>query len=106
MLKELAARLERDISFKDALAEIKNQRLRMQNGSKRLVNSSKQRANTADIGNGDEDGGDAKGFTFNMGANDDDESDEGEDDSAGRKQANHESKWKPTIYKWKFERSR
>lgn len=74
----------------------------MQNGSKKLIESSKGKANSEDGGEGAEGG--AKGFTFNMSASDDDNDDDGE--GSGQRRTNGESKWKPKVYKWKFERSR
>lgn len=99
LLQELAARLERDDSLKNAVLEVKNQRLRMQNGSKRLIESSKQ------VADDDESESTAKGFTFNMNAEDD--GDDDDDMDGGQKRTSGESKkWKPKLYKWKFERSR
>lgn len=73
----------------------------MQNGSRKLIDSSKRKANSEDAGEGDEGG--TKGFTFNMNASDDDEDDDGEGN--GQRRQSGESKWKPKVYKWKFERS-
>jgi U3 small nucleolar RNA-associated protein 11 len=96
---ELSARLERDASLKDALLEIKNQRLRMQNGAKRLIDkSSSSPADRSESRGGD---GNSKGFTFNTTAEDD--SDDADEDS---RHSNHEGKWKPKVYKWKFQRKR
>lgn len=74
----------------------------MQNGSKKLIDSSKRKANSEDAGDGGKGG--AKGFTFNMNASDEDDDDDA--GGSGQRRYSGESKWKPKVYKWKFERSR
>ena len=62
----------------------------MQNGSKRLIDTtSESRGEDAN----------SKGFTFNMNREDDSDNDQG----GG---SNREGKWKPQVYKWKFQRKR
>ena len=93
LLKELSARLDRDQSLRYAQLEIQNQRLRMSNGARKLVQGEKKGKQDA------ENLDNAGGFTFNTKAEDSDEDDDDEGRGLGG-----EKKWKPKVYKWKFER--
>ena len=64
----------------------------MSNGSRKLIQAEKK--GKQDSGNLDN----STGFTFNTRAEDSDD-----DDNEGRS-AGGERKWKPKVYKWKFER--
>ncbi|KAF9514685.1 hypothetical protein BS47DRAFT_1452145 [Hydnum rufescens UP504] len=91
LLKELSARLERDQSLRYAQLEVKSQRLRMSSGARKLIPAEKKgKQDPEDLDN-------PGGFTFNTKAEDSD-SDDGDRGPGG------ERKWKPKVYKWKFER--
>ncbi|TDL28256.1 u3 small nucleolar RNA-associated protein 11 [Rickenella mellea] len=89
LLKELSARLARDIQLRYAERELEMQRLMMGKGARRKVRGAER------VDSGAEDG----------------ESDDGEDDDGRRKGGSsgkgiNDKAYKPRVYKWKVERKR